>query len=142
MKGLYYKLPLDFQGLMKRKDIDKISIEDSIRQHIFLISTTSFGECKFDESFGSEIWEMDFDLLKSNNNLREMMMNSLKRDISRNEKRVVLEDISVEISDYNLGTMGKTRMKKRVQLTLKMLIKETNRPLFFQNSFFVGPISY
>lgn len=35
MKGLYYKLPLDFQGLMKRKDIDKISIEDSIRQHIF-----------------------------------------------------------------------------------------------------------
>ena len=130
MKGLYYKLPLDFQGLMKRKDIDKISIEDSIRQHIFLISTTSFGECKFDESFGSEIWEMDFDLLKSNNNLREMMMNSLKRDIS------------VEISDYNLGTIGKTRMKKRVQLTLKMLIKETNRPLFFQNSFFVGPISY
>ena len=142
MKGLYYKLPLDFQGLMKRKDIDKISIEDSIRQHIFLISTTSFGECKFDESFGSEIWEMDFDLLKSNNNLREMMMNSLKRDISKNEKRVVLEDISVEISDYNLGTMGKIRMKKRVQLTLKMLIKETNRPLFFQNSFFVGPISY
>ena len=142
MKGLYYKLPLDFQGLMKRKDIDKISIEDSIRQHIFLISTTSFGECKFDESFGSEIWEMDFDLLKSNNNLREMMMNSLKRDISKNEKRVVLEDISVEISDYKLGTMGKTRMKKRVQLTLKMLIKETNRPLFFQNSFFVGPISY
>ena len=107
-----------------------------------MISTTSFGECKFDESFGSEIWEMDFDLLKSNNNLREMMMNSLKRDISKNEKRVVLEDISVEISDYNLGTMGKTRMKKRVQLTLKMLIKETNRPLFFQNSFFVGPISY
>jgi len=100
------------------------------------------GECKYDESFGSEIWEMDFDLLKSNNNLREMMMNSLKRDISKNEKRVVLEDISVEISDYNLGTMGKTRMKKRVQLTLKMLIKETNRPLFFQNSFFVGPISY
>ena len=107
-----------------------------------MISTTSFGECKFDESFGSEIWEMDFDLLKSNNNLREMMMNSLKRDISKNEKRVVLEDISVEISDYNLGTIGKTRMKKRVQLTLKMLIKETNRPLFFQNSFFVGPISY
>ena len=85
MKGLYYKLPLDFQGLMKRRDIDKISIEDSIRQNIFLISTTSFGECKFDESFGSEIWEMDFDLLKSNNNLREMMMNSLKRDISKNE---------------------------------------------------------
>jgi len=95
-----------------------------------------------ESTFGSEIWEMDFDLLKSNNNLREMMMNSLKRDISKNEKRVVLEDISVEISDYNLGTMGKTRMKKRVQLTLKMLIKETNRPLFFQNSFFVGPISY
>ena len=142
MKGLYYKLPLDFQGLMKRRDIDKISIEDSIRQNIFLISTTSFGECKFDESFGSEIWEMDFDLLKSNNNLREMMMNSLKRDISKNETRVVLEDISVEISDYNLGTIGKTSMKKRVQLTLKMLIKETNRPLFFQNSFFVGPISY
>lgn len=142
MKGLYYQLPLDFSRLMEKQDLPKISLEDSILQHIFLISTTSFGECKFDESFGSEIWEIDFDLLKSDNTLRELMMNALKKAIGQHEPRFILEDIQVGISDVNLGSIGKTRMKKRVNVHITGVVKETNRPLTIQNAFFVGPISY
>lgn len=142
MKGLYYQFPLDFKALMEKQDLPKISIEDSICQHIFLIATTSFGECKFDESFGSEIWELDFDLLKSDNTLRELMMNALKTAITRHEPRLILEEVLVGISDVNIGSLSKTRMKKRVNIHIKGLVKETNRPLHFQNAFFVGPISY
>ena len=142
MQGVYYKVPFDFESLTEKKDADKIALDNSISQNIFLIATTSFGECKFDETYGSEIWEMDFDLLKSDNSLKEFITDTLKKSISMHERRMKLEDVEVIINDHNLGTLGKKRMKKRVSISIKGLILETNRPFMFNNSFFVGPLSY
>lgn len=142
MKGIYYKIPMNFGEMIAKKDVDKISIDNSISQQIFLISTTALGECKFDETFGTEIWEMDFDLLKTDNSLKEFIVNSMKKAIIMHEKRLLLEDVEVSVKDHNLGTFGKRRMKKRVIMSVKGQVLETNRPFLFQNSFFVGPLSY
>ncbi|KQT24175.1 lysozyme [Chryseobacterium sp. Leaf405] len=142
MKGIYYKIPMDFGTVIRKKDADKISIDSSISQQIFLISTTALGECKFNETFGTEIWEMDFDLLKTDNSLKEFIVNSMKKAIVMHEKRLLLEDVEVSVKDHNLGTFGKRRMKKRVIMSVKGQVLETNRPFLFQNSFFVGPLSY
>lgn len=142
MKGAYYKIPFDFEGLMEKKDAYKISLDASISQHIFMLSTTYLGECKFDETYGTEIWEMDFDLLKTDNSLKELIAGTLKTSIEMHEKRLRLENVEVNIRDYNLGTLGKRRMKKKVEIGIKGLILETNRPFVFNNSFFVGPLSY
>jgi phage baseplate assembly protein W len=100
------------------------------------------GECKFDETFGTEIWEMDFDLLKSDNTLKEFIVSSMKKSIAMHEKRLLLEDVEVSVRDHNLGRIGKSRMKKRVIISVKGQVLETNRPFLFQNFFFVGPLSY
>lgn len=139
---MYYKIPIDFELVMHKKDAEKISIDNSIAQQIFLIATTSLGECKFDESFGSEIWEMDFDLLKSDNMLREFITNALQKAISMHEKRLQLGDVEVLVQDQSIGRSEKKRMKKRINIIVKGLVLETNRPFLFQNSFFVGPLSY
>ncbi|MCI3939165.1 GPW/gp25 family protein [Chryseobacterium aahli] len=142
MRGIYYKIPMDFESIVNKKDAEKISIDNSISQQIFLISTTALGECKFDETFGTEIWEMDFDLLKTDNSLKEFIVGSMKKSIVMHEKRLLLEDVEVSVKDHNLGTIGKRRMKKRVVISVKGQVLETNRPFLFQNSFFVGPLSY
>nr|WP_315026256.1 GPW/gp25 family protein [uncultured Chryseobacterium sp.] len=142
MKGFYYKLPLNFDDLTKKNDVSKIPLEISIGQNLFLLATTAFGECKFDETFGTEIWEMDFDLTKSDNHLRELIISALKKAINRHEKRLELEDLEVFISDYNLGTCEKKRIKKKVNISIKGVVLETNRPFAFSNSFFIGPLSY
>lgn len=142
MKGMYYKIPIDFELVMHKKDAEKISIDNSIAQQIFLIATTSLGESKFDESFGSEIWEMDFDLLKSDNMVREFITNALHKAISMHEKRLQLSDVEVLVQDQSIGGSEKKRMKKRINIIVKGLVLETNRPFLFQNSFFVGPLSY
>ncbi|MPT31853.1 MAG: lysozyme [Chryseobacterium sp.] len=142
MKGIYYKIPMDFEAMINKKDAEKISIDNSISQQIFLISTTALGECKFDETFGTEIWEMDFDLLKTDNSLKEFIVTATKKAIVMHEKRLLLEDVEVSVKDHNLGTFGKRRMKKRVVISVKGQVLETNRPFLFQNSFFVGPLSY
>ncbi len=138
----YYKIPFDFENLTGKNDAEKISLETSIGQHLFLLATTALGECKFDETYGSEIWEMDFDIMKSDNKLKELISATLKKSISTHEKRLVLEDIEVFVNDHNLGTFGKKRMKKKVSIAVKGLILETNRTFTFTNAFFVGPLSY
>jgi len=142
MKGIYYKIPIDFEGIIQKKEPEKISIDPSVSQQIFLLATTALGECKFDETFGTEIWELDFDLLKSDNQLKEYMANALKNGVAMHEKRLVLEDVDVFVSDYNLGTSGRKRIKRKVMISIKGLVLETNRPFLFQNAFFVGPLSY
>lgn len=142
MKGSYYKMPLGFDNLMKKKDADKIPLDVSVSQHILMLATTSFGECKFDETYGSEIWEIDFDLLKTDNSLKDLIAGTLKKTITTHEKRLLLEDVEVLIKDYNVSTLGKKRMKKKVEIGIKGLISETSRPFFFSTSFFVGPLSY
>jgi phage baseplate assembly protein W len=138
----YYKIPFDFESLTAKNDADKISLDTSVSQHLFLLATTALGECKFDETYGTEIWEMDFDLMKTDNKLKELIAGTLKKSISMHEKRLVVEDVEVFVNDHNLGTLGKKRMKKRVSIAIKGLILETNRAFTFNNSFFVGPLSY
>jgi len=133
---------MDFEGIIHKKDADKISIDNSISQQIFLVATTALGECKFDETFGTEIWELDFDLLKSDNQLKEYIVSALKKGVIMHEKRLFMEDVEVSVTDYNLGTIGKRRMKKKVIISVKGQVLETNRPFLFKNSFFVGPLSY
>ncbi|KUJ55375.1 GPW/gp25 family protein [Chryseobacterium aquaticum] len=142
MQGVYYKIPFDFESLTEKKDAEKILLETSIHQHIFLLATTSFGECKFDETYGSEIWEMDFDIMKSDNSLKEFIADTLKKSVTAYERRIRLEDVEVIINDHNLGTLGKRRMKKKVSIVIKGTVLETNRPFIFSNAFFVGPLSY
>ncbi|GAA5084127.1 GPW/gp25 family protein [Chryseobacterium ginsengisoli] len=138
----YYKIPFDFESLTEKNDAEKISLDSSVSQHLFLLATTALGECKFDETYGSEIWEMDFDLMKSDNKLKELISATLKKSISMHEKRLVVEDVEVFVNDHNLGTLGKKRMKKKVTIAVKGLILETNRSFTFNNAFFVGPLSY
>jgi phage baseplate assembly protein W len=138
----YYKIPFDFESLTAKNDADKISLDTSVSQHLFLLATTALGECKFDETYGTEIWEMDFDLMKTDNKLKELIAGTLKKSICMHEKRLVVEDVEVFVNDHNLGTLGKKRMKKRVSIAIKGLILETNRAFTFNNSFFVGPLSY
>jgi len=142
MKGIYYKLPIDFGGLMKKQDLAKIALEDSISQSIYTLMTTVFGECKFDETYGCELWDTDFDLLKSDDELKVFVAKSLKNSIIQHEKRIFLQDIEIRISEQNLGEINKKRIKKKVLVSVRAIVLETNRPYTFRNSFFVSPLSY
>ena len=132
MKGIYYKLPIDFEGLIKKQDLAKIALEDSISQSIYTLMTTTFGECKFDETYGCELWDSDFDLLKSDNELKVFVAKSLKNSIAQHEKRIFLQEIDVRISEQNLGEINKKRIKKLL-LRNKLLITKQSTQLLRTN---------
>ncbi|WP_426478066.1 GPW/gp25 family protein [Chryseobacterium sp. CBSDS_008] len=142
MRGIYYKTPMDFGRIMDQRDGEKVSVDQSIAEHLFMIVTTPLGRCKFDDHFGTEIFEVDFDLPKSDNSIKEFISRTVKKSIIRHEKRLLLEDIEVAVSNTDIGKSERKRVKKKVTVAVKGLIKETDRPFFFQKSFFIGPLSY
>ncbi|EJL62004.1 GPW/gp25 family protein [Flavobacterium sp. CF136] len=142
MKGAFYKLPIDFNSVIQKKELEKTSIEHSIAQQIILLATTTFGECKFDETFGSKIWEIDFDLLMNENTLKEIISKTMKQSLLFHEKRIKVNELKVELSETMYLVDDVSRAKKKVDIIIEATIKSTNRTFDFRGYFFVGPLSY
>ncbi|WP_296151235.1 GPW/gp25 family protein [uncultured Flavobacterium sp.] len=139
---MYLKIPIDFDRIMQKKELDITTLEHSIAQQLILIATTYFGECKFDETFGCDIWNMDFDFLMNENTLKKTIATALKDSIKMHESRLHLEEIEVEISEKKMLSSGIYRTKKKIDIYISGKIIETNRPFKFNGYFFVGPLSY
>lgn len=142
MKGAFYKLPIDFNAIVQKKELEKTSIEHSIAQQIILLATTTFGECKFDETFGSRIWEIDFDLLMNENELKETISKTMKQSLLLHENRIKVVELVVELSEKIFFVDNVRRTKKKVDIIITATIKSTNRNFDFRGYFFVGPLSY
>ena len=142
MKGAFYKLPIDFNAIIQKKELEKTSIEHSIAQQVILLATTTFGECKFDETFGSKIWEIDFDLLMNENVLKEIISKTMKQSLLLHERRIKVNELKVELSETMYLVDDVSRAKKRVDIIIEATINSTNRNFNFRGYFFVGPLSY
>lgn len=142
MKGVFYKLPIDFNAIIQKRELEKTSIEHSIAQQIILLATTTFGECKFDETFGSRIWEIDFDLLMNENTLKENISKTMKQSLLLHENRINVNELQIELSETKYWVDNVSRAKKRVDIIITATIKSTNRSFDFRGYFFVGPLSY
>lgn len=142
MKGAFYKLPINFNEIIQKKELEKTSLEHSIAQQIILLATTTFGECKFDENFGSKIWEIDFDLLMNENTLKEIISKTMKQSLLLHENRIKVNEIKVELSEIKFHVQDLKRAKKKVDIIIDATVKSTNRPFDFKGYFFVGPLSF
>lgn len=141
MKGTFYKLPIDFNAIIQKKELEKTSIEYSITQQVILLVTTTFGECKFDESFGSRIWEIDFDLLMNENTLKEIISKTIKQSLLFHEVRIRVNEVKIELSETNYIIKESYRVKKKVDVIIEAIIKTTKRNFILSFYFFVGPLS-
>lgn len=143
MNGVYYKMPINFGNLIQKKELEKTDLKNSIAQYINAIATTSFGECKYDESFGCQIWEADFDILSDYNVMKQNIKQALTDAIKLHENRLNLQEVEVEITEEKVSALESSlRMKKKVNITINGFIKKTNRAFNFYGYFFLGPLSY
>jgi phage baseplate assembly protein W len=139
----YYTLPLNTGNLINRRTHDTCSLEESISHHIHLISTSYFGECTFDETFGCAIWTIEFDNLKTANILKGLIKQSLYESLARHEKRLRTIDVKVKIKQAQLSAAASsTRIKKRLDIEIKARVKKTNEAFSYVEYFYIGPLSY
>jgi len=132
----YYKLPINANALIKNKS-------HATSNNIHLITTSYFGECSFDDTYGCSIWNIDFDNLKSTNKLKSIIEESLYTSLKRHEKRLSKLAITVKIKQEEITATGQNnRIKKRVDIAVKGKIKKIDEAFSYVEYFFIGPLSY
>jgi phage baseplate assembly protein W len=128
----YYRFPLNMAQLMQKKELPTTDLVTSIRQNIYLILTSEFGEFRFDETYGCTIWEHDFENIVSIHTWRETMTNALKAAVSAHEIRISNVRVRIEVNQEERPLLSpqKTiaRLKKCVDVYVSGTIKETNQP--------------
>ena len=142
MKDLFYKIPIDFKRLTTGEDIRKVTIEESLAQYISLIITTIFGEYKYDDEFGTVIWETDFNLLANANQLKDMIKESVHEKVKKYEKRLTITDVTLGVSEDTVSYEANIRVKKRLDIVVYGVIKQTNQPYYYKSSYFLAPFSF
>lgn len=142
MKDLFYKIPIDFKRLTSGEDLRKVTIEESLAQYISLIITTIFGEYKYDDGFGTVIWETDFNLLANANQLKDMIKESVHEKVKKYEKRLIVTDVTLGVSEDTVSYEANIRVKKRLDIVVYGVIKKTNQPYYYKSSYFLAPFSF
>ncbi len=138
----YYQIPLNFKDILKRREHVYCSFEDSIRQHLHLLITTTWGECKLDGEYGSFFWDNDFDILSTNARRKEMITHSIQYAVQQYEKRIHKVRVDVEIVQAEVKNDHEgVNLKRRVGITINGTMLKNNQPIKFQSNFFIGPFA-
>jgi len=143
MSSTCYKIPLQLKTVMEGNELPVCDLAYSITKNLELIITTRFGEHRSDETFGCEIWELDFELIVSASLWEEKLRQSLLKSITAHEHRLSGITITVAISDMEKFNIFKqfTEIKKRVDIHLFGTIYKTGEAFNFHTNLFLSPLS-
>lgn len=144
MTSKYLRLPFRPDMLINRQEHPMCSLTESIAQHLHLLVTTYYGECKFDENFGSPIWEADFENITSINVWRNKTGKELEDVIRSYEKRLVDPRVNINLfqEEFIDEAVSSRVMKRKVELKIVSRIEATNEVFEFDTVFFISPISF
>ena len=143
MNIVYYKIPFQLSGLLEGNELPTCDLRDSITKNLELIIMRRFGEHRNDPSFGCEIWDLDFELIVSENKWEEKLRQSLLKSITTHEHRLSNVQLGVAITEIEKPHFFKqyVEIKKRVDIQLTGTIHKTGETFAFGNSLFLSPLS-
>lgn len=138
----YLKLPLKFAPFFERRKLDTCTIQQSIVRNLHLLITTTAGEHKSDPSYGAPFWDHDYDIHLSNDARREMVIESLQRQIAAYEKRLTAVAVEVNVRQMPVSEAGGTRLRRRIEIIVRGNLARSNEPFRFATGFFIGPMAF
>ncbi|RFM36624.1 GPW/gp25 family protein [Chitinophaga silvisoli] len=142
MKQQYYKLPMDFSRILQKQDLPDVNLEESVGQHIQLLITTVLGENKDDPQYGCQLWDSDFDIRASNNEVKEQVELSIRASINRYEKRLTQTRVVAQISQEELMGISAKKVKKKIKVTVTGVLARNKTEFHYSSFFYVSPLSY
>lgn len=145
MEQHYYKLPIFFEKLIsKNKELEPSSKGESIAAHVYLIITSKFGESRFDETYGCEIWDFDFVNISNQSNWKARIIKSVENSIAKHEKRLMSVRVTLDLTEEDVvsTTSNVINVKKAIRIAVAANLTETNEPFSFVQKMFLSPLSF
>lgn len=143
MSNNFFTLPFNSKKIVSNVAHDKCDLKHSIAHNIHLLTTSYFGECTFDDSFGCSIWDIDFDNLSSTNRMKSIIVDSLISSLKEHEKRINKLEVNANIKQEELTTLNNSCIvKKKVTISIKGKVRKTNEDFHYTEYFYIGPLSF
>ncbi len=146
MADEYYNLPLRLDLLMRApaqrlssgqaREVS-CSLDESIKNNVYLLITTQFAEARYDSEFGCSIWDDDFLSTQDPGDIRwiDHVQRSIRDGIRKYENR--LERVQVEV---NVQRDGGNDAHKRITVSVTAQIRQSNQRHFsFQREIMIAP---
>jgi phage baseplate assembly protein W len=143
MSIIYYKLPLQLSKVLSGNEMATANLSDSITKNLELIVMTKYGEHRSDHTFGCGIWELDFEIIASQNLWEEKLRLSLISSIKKHETRILNITIAVTITEIQKQYFFKQypEVKKCVEISISGSIRKTGTEFTFNTNLFLSPLS-
>ena len=138
----FLKLPLKFELFFQKKKLDRCTLNDSIARNIHLLITTQMEENNQDYNYGSQFWDYDYDIHMTNALRRELVMNSLKTQLLKYEKRLSKPIVEVNVIQKEYRLSNNIQLRRRIEIIVKGQLLRSNEPFRFQTGFFIGPLLF
>lgn len=123
--------------------IETCDIAESIAQNIMLLIITKKGENRYDDQYGNDVWNLEFDNGVSSSVWENIFIKSLKRQIADYEPRIVSPQIKAHIIfvEHNYDTRDFTEIKKKVKIAINAKLEATGEQYNFVTELFLSPMS-
>lgn len=131
------------EGESSNNELPTCDLRQSIAQNIFLIITTKYKENRYDDSYGCEIWDMDFELVSNENMWLETIRKSIDISVAKHEPRLYNVSVDVDVTmDEQVTTLKSTKtVKKRLRISVKGRLSESGEPFSFDTNIYISPLS-
>ncbi len=138
-----YQIPIDFGALLRNQKLPTVSLRASIQQRIYLILLTNKGEWRYDEDFHCLLWEKDFEQTDNLNLWLDEVKDDIKNSVHTYETRLSIRQVTVEKDELQEKNRENkvTRIRNRLNITVKGTIKETEEAFDETFLMFFGPIT-
>lgn len=144
MEAPNYKMPFNPKALMMSNGtIKTCDVGESIAQNIMLLITTKKGENRYDENYGNDVWNTEFDNGVSPSVWENVFITSLQRQILEYEPRLINPQIKAHISfvEHTYETRNFTEVKKKVRVAINAKLESTGENFSFATELFLSPMS-
>ena len=136
------KLPLRLSQFFQKKKLDTCPLKESIARNIHLLITTQLEENKQDFMYGSQLWDHEYDIHMSNDARKEMVTNSLKRQLQLYEKRLTNAAVDVNVKQKEYRLSNSVQLRRRIEIIVTGYLIRSDEPFKFQTGFFIGPMMF
>ncbi|MEG0517687.1 MAG: GPW/gp25 family protein [Bacteroidales bacterium] len=141
----YYKLPLQLNTLFQagKQQLQQCNEIESIDQHLELLLTTCPGEHRFDENYGSRIWELDFGMIASYKTWEEFFTKYVNQTIASYEPRITDASVTLNIKEImnQEEIPDRAAVRKRADIYITAQVKSTGEHARFAYSLYLSPLS-
>lgn len=144
MEKSNYKLPFRPLNLMASNgQVETCDVFESIAQNIMLLITTKKGENRYDENYGNDVWDVEFDNGISTTIWENIFVKSLIRQINTYESRLQNPKVQAYITfvEHNYDTRGYTEVKKKVRIGINARLESTGENFNFSTELYLSPMS-